>query len=125
MEKEQLKIGEEKNRFKVEAIEKYEEMIDEIEQEIADTSFSIGCNILFSSITLFFVFFSLVNLNSFGAIWDGIATLISSTILEEKLYKLSELLEIKRNYNGDLSRLKDKLKLNESLEKEQQKTKTL
>lgn len=117
---EQLIMSQDIKRFKIEEIEKYEEMIDEIEQGIVDTRFSIGCSILFCSIALLFVVISLRDSNYFGALWNGIITLIGGTFLDEKLNKLFELIYEKRDYKNDLNILKDELELDEEF----QKTKT-
>lgn len=114
---ENLMISESVKKFKVENIEKYEEMIDEIEQDIIDTRFSIGCSILFCSIALLFVSFSLRDSNYFGALWNGIITLIGGTFLDEKLYKLFELINEKRGYKKDLNMLEDELELDDELQK--------
>lgn len=108
---ENLMISEDIKKFKVENIEKYEEMIDEIEQGIADIRLSLGRHILFCSITLLFVGFSLRDSNYFSALWSGIITLIGGSVLDEKLYKLFELINEKKGYKNDLNIIKDKLGL--------------
>lgn len=118
---EKLIIGEDVKRFKVENIEKYEGMIDEIEQEIANTRFSIGCNILFCSISLLFVVLSFKNSNYFGAIWNGIITLVGGVFLDERLYKLFDLFNEKRCCKNDINMLQDELELNDEFQKTKRK----
>lgn len=132
---EKQKIDEEERRFRVQKIEKYEEMLDETEKKINYSAFSIGCSVL--GITTISAALGVVLTSSLlKGILDDYIILIGGFILScsngvmaflgaKNLKDLISNIANKYLLQTNLNMLNDEFEISENLGEERQYTKHL
>lgn len=118
-------MNEIEKEFKVQKIKKYEEMTDEIEKSNISRIVMLGIFAVVSMFCAGMTVYDVASNNFITAVVQLIASFVNGVVTSKLLYSLLDGISIKTSLQTNLNMLKDELELNDALEEEKAKTKTL